>query len=522
VSLVKILRKNGRAFEILALPGDADLSIGEYVVAREGDKALILEVIDVDYADIPGLMEDMLRELALQGVESAVYDPHKVASITLKMREAKVIVAKLRAVVSQGLMSQGSLWLPPRYSSRIERVKPSGVLSLVRRGMTASIELGNSFGERFSIDGADLDGSLTIITGRKGTGKSHLAKLLVYELVKGGCYAVVLDVNGEYVGLGTDPRGGGSEIEGRLTVLRPSVNFRAGLNTIGLEVFADILEHVYATPPASLRELARIWESLARAGSLTPINLLGEVRRAHMNEAIRDALLSRLHSIFGTGFFTDDDEDPLAEILASSAEGALLVIDLSRLRPGFRRTVIEYVLSRLTRLLHDSLIQPLFLVSEEAHLYVGNTYWEDIVTRMRHLGISPVIVTNQPDSIPEMVYRQADNLFLFNFLNETDLESLSRYSHIDAETVKKIAPSLEIGQCLVAGRVVGGLPMPVQVRELQANPLGATKRFFNRDRERDRVVVRAGLGGFGHQSSSETVAAGGTEEQVQGGGGGDR
>jgi hypothetical protein len=79
-------------------------------------------------------MEDMLRELTLQSLETAVYDPHKVVSITLKIREAKVIVAKLRSIVSQGAACQSSLWLPPRYSSRISRIMPSEVLGLVRGG----------------------------------------------------------------------------------------------------------------------------------------------------------------------------------------------------------------------------------------------------------------------------------------------------------------------------------------------------------------------------------------------------
>jgi hypothetical protein len=502
VVIVKILRKNGRTFEILALPDDSDLSLGEYIAVMQGDKALILEVIDIDYAEIPGLMEDMLRELTLQSLETAVYDPHKVVSITLKIREAKVIVAKLRSIVSQGAACQSSLWLPPRYSSRISRIMPSEVLGLVRGEAKAPIELGVSFGEKFSIDAADLDGSLTIITGRKGTGKSHLAKLLMYELVRMGCYGLVLDVNGEYLSLGVDREGRKSEIADKLVVLRPGYNFRAGLEVVSLEVFTDILEHVYATPPTSLRELVRVWEMLQRSGGLTVENLINEVRTTRMNEAVREALLSRLHSIFSTGFFVDGDEDSLYEGLASGQDGALLVVDLSKLRPIFRRVVIEYVLSWVSKLLQDELIRPMFLLSEEAHLYVGNTYWEDIVTRMRHLGISPIIVTNQPDSIPEMVYRQADNLFLFNFINENDLESLSKYSHIDSETIKKIAPSLELGQCLVVGKVVGGIPILVRVRELPATALGYTKRFFGSSLDRVGGDGRAGGGGGEHQDRS--------------------
>ncbi|MEM4151437.1 MAG: hypothetical protein QW663_01865, partial [Nitrososphaerota archaeon] len=105
-----------------------------------------------------------------------------------------------------------------------------------------------------------------------------------------------------------------------------------------------------------------------------------------MNEAVREALLSRLHSMLGSGFIVDGDHDPIYGLFNRREDGVVVVVDLSRLRPMVRRMVVEYVLSGVSRHLSENSIPPLFLVSEEAHLYVGETYWEDIVTRMRHLG----------------------------------------------------------------------------------------------------------------------------------------
>ncbi|MEM0444974.1 MAG: DUF87 domain-containing protein [Nitrososphaerota archaeon] len=475
---MKILRKSNGTFEILSLPGDADLERGEYIVAVEGKKALILEVIDIEYADIPGLLEDLLRELTLQNASVSLFDPHKIGSVTLAIRESKKIVSKLRAVLSEGEVKSSSLWIPSRFSSKIRRISTNEVLRHVRGEPLIPIVIGESFGEQLAIDASELDSSLTIITGRKGTGKSHCTKVLLYELVKKGCYALVFDINGEYCGLGEGKKGGDNEISEKVVVARPCVNFKVGLETIGLEVMLDILEHVFATPQNSLREFARLWESLERERELTVENLLSEVRRAHMNEAIRDAILSRLQVVFSSGFIINGDYDPIPELFGSREDGILVVVDLSRLRPMIRRMVVEYVLSGVSQHLSDGSIPPLFLVSEEAHLYVGETYWEDIVTRMRHLGISPIFVSNQPDSIPETIYRQADNLFLFNFLNENDLESLSKFSHVDAETVKSIAPSLEPGQTLVIGKVVGNIPVLARIRDIDAKVLGNTKKFF--------------------------------------------
>ena len=45
---------------------------------------------------------------------------------------------------------------------------------------------------------------------------------------------------------------------------------------------------------------------------------------------------------------------------------------------------------------------------------------------MRHFGIFTTFITNQPDTIQETIYRQADNIFLFNFTNEHDLDVVSK------------------------------------------------------------------------------------------------
>jgi DNA helicase HerA-like ATPase len=119
-------------------------------------------------------------------------------------------------------------------------------------------------------------------------------------------------------------------------------------------------------------------------------------------------------------------------------------------------------------------------LAEEAHLYLGETYWEDIVTRMRHLGIFPIFITNQPDTIPELVYRQADNIFLFNFSNEGDLERLSKISRVDSDTVKTIGKTLPPRHCLLLGKMVSDIPLVLAVRNSDLATMGATKLFFTR------------------------------------------
>jgi len=139
---------------------------------------------------------------------------------------------------------------------------------------------------------------------------------------------------------------------------------------------------------------------------------------------------------------------------------------------------VELVLSKLVELLDKELISPIFLFAEEAHLYVKETYWDDIITRMRHFGIFTTFITNQPDALGDSIYRQVDNIFLFNFVNESDLDKISRVSLIDNDTIKSVVRTLPQGHCLVVGKVVRDLPIVAIIPPIDIITLGATKKFF--------------------------------------------
>jgi hypothetical protein len=145
---------------------------------------------------------------------------------------------------------------------------------------------------------------------------------------------------------------------------------------------------------------------------------------------------------------------------------------------AMRRIVVELLISKLTDLLSTQKLRALFLFAEEAHLYLRETYWDDVVTRMRHLGLFTTFITNQPDTIQSSIYRQADNVFLFNFSNEHDLDIVSKVAKVDAETIRMVVRDLPPRRCLVIGDVVANFPLVINVRALEIQTLGATRYFF--------------------------------------------
>jgi len=100
---------------------------------------------------------------------------------------------------------------------------------------------------------------------------------------------------------------------------------------------------------------------------------------------------------------------------------------------------------------------------------------------MRHFGIFPTFITNQPDAIKDGIYRQADNIFLFNFTSDLDLDMISRASTTDSLSIKSIVKNLDRGSCLVLGKVVHDFPVLIKTKKSEFNSLGQTKLFFKDD-----------------------------------------
>ena len=155
---------------------------------------------------------------------------------------------------------------------------------------------------------------------------------------------------------------------------------------------------------------------------------------------------------------------------------------------------VELILSKLVELLEQRKIPPVFLLSEEAHLYLRETYWEDLITRMRHFGVFTTFVTNQPDAIKQEIYRQADNIFLYNFSNDADLSLVSQASMVDTDTVRSIVRTLPPRMCLALGHAVSNLPILVTVDDFDSPPTGLTRLFFQKEGDAVSVAVR------GHRS----------------------
>ncbi|QQG49005.1 MAG: ATP-binding protein [archaeon] len=459
-------------------------------MAAEAQRSLVLQVYDERYLDVEGVEEEIAREEILSASAPGVTsDPADLATISTLIRDMRILLCKARGTISRGRLTPRVDWMPSRTTTSVTRLLVEELTSALPPLGSREIKLGTVDAEsRFAISAEALDGRITVITGRKESGKSHLAKMLLRGLLSHGAYSIVFDLNDEYGAIGQRRDGSRTSESGKVKVVRPGRELRFSLSTVGLRSITNLLSHSLDMPGTSLREFVKIWEQLDSRDELSLVTLEAAIHQWRCNEFVRDALFARFHTLASCGLFTDSESAKfdLQDFFSLNPEGGSLVISLSGISPMNRRMVVELMLSKVVELLEHRKVPPVFLFAEEAHLYLRETYWEDLITRMRHFGVFTVFVTNQPDAIDQKIYRQVDNIFLYSFSNDADLALVSQASMADADTVKAIVRTLPPRMCLLLGHAVRHLPVVVTVDPFDSPESGTTRRFF-----KEQVELRA-------------------------------
>lgn len=479
---MKILHKDGDEFNILAFPKE-EFSLGDYMLIEDLKKhrGLILQVIEAKYANIPGILEEILRDGLVNGIESNDIDPFDIQSQIAVLKDVKLLICKVRGTKrGESLLPYGN-FVPSRNYYTIKQLSSNNLVSL--KNQSRPIELGKTSKDRqLFMDALSFDGRLNLITGRKGTGKSHLSKLLLLGIIDQGAPCLVLDINGEYINLTYDKEGKKHDkYHNKISILTPGKNFKISLKELGLHPLLNMLTYALDLPRNSTRVFIRIWRKLQKE-KMCLEEMIELVNHWKCNESIREAILSRLYTMIDSGIFSDDFTclSNLLKLIHSMEQGGAIIVNLKDKSAITRRMVVELLLGLLKTLLSKREILPLFLFAEEAHLYLRETYWDDIVTRMRHLGLFTTFITNQPDSINESIYRQLDNIFLFNFQNDKDLEAISKTTKIDSDSIKVIVKNLPPKHCFILGDAANNFPIIAKVKQLEVKAMGETRLFFKK------------------------------------------
>jgi hypothetical protein len=457
---MKVFDKRGDEMFILFGP-DEKLKVGDCLDVG----GIVVQVIDIQYANLPGILEHLLRRSLLEKMKTQEDAQPEIAGALDALTDYKLAVAKIRGTLRNGVFSRGLFeFCVDRSRTAIRVLSPPEMLSML--GMNGAGEFGviaNDGGGRslFGLNHGKL--GINLVTGMKGSGKSYSAKKLLLRLIDAGKVAVVFDINGEYAGLGADDSGNPNRYAGRIIVLDPKADhrreneipLRIPLSEITYEDFADFMN--IDTNTQMYNELIVYWST---SGRIDLNDFENWVNTRVANDLVRTGLLGKIRTARALRFFGDFD---LKGIIRQLEEGGgALVVKLKGATRRERTIIVSFMLRRLAALRRSGEIRPLCLFAEEAQLYATREMWDDVLTRMRHYGIYPTFITNDPRTLPDEIFSLCDNLIVFRLQNAEDLKQISRVKMVDFETVQLLR-NLEDRCCMIIGNLTNDFPLLVRV-----------------------------------------------------------
>jgi len=470
---LRLLTKEGDTFSILLSPTER-VRVGETVKVGQ----IIAQVIDLRFADVPGVLEHILRRSLVPKQTRDV--PASVKSVLDTLADHKLAVAKIRGrlekIDEQTSFKSGFLEFDlSRMETQVERVSQDELFNLL--GLRSH---GREWAKTLSTDPRDFtilpqQLGVNLITGMKESGKSYAAKKLLLTLVDNGVVNLVFDLNAEYVNLWKRTDDEPNKYQGRIKIFKPYIR-QAGmaeiplgipLNEIGAEDFARLMN--VSQESSMFLSILQFWRS--HAGQRFDLRDLSHFVAGIANEAVRIGLDTRINAAEASGLFGPCDF--VSAFLNLKGKGGAVIIDLSRTSEWPRKIIVDFVLSQLYDITKK--IGSISIFLEEAHLYIEERSIMDIVTRMRHFGVYPTFITNVPKNLPDVVYTLLDNLISFKVQDAENLRQLSSSGKTDSDTVQTIS-GLEERQCLVVGRATNKYPIFAEVTPVPDIKMGGETR----------------------------------------------
>jgi|SRR5579859_818812 len=471
----------GQQFQILETP--------------DRQQGLVIQIISNDSLEYIGLQQEMIQRVLEERLATVLQRLNREIGMG-EMRSLKIATAKIRKRIREGSWETWDGWIPTR-NVVIERLEAHDLIQHILPPPDAAIALCTFNGQPIQFDGVHLN-MVNVVTGVKGSGKSHLAKHLVLQLANWHVPVVVFDVNGEYVNLPN------------AQVLRWGDNFRPALSDVGYSILQRIVHILYPLPENSdnvfSAQLPQIWaqrEQYCRQHNLDFTIDITHLRGASWGggQYVADAIQRRLDMVDGLRYFhsfAGNHTTPLnfrtiynQAIGDQQAVGHPIIFDMRNLSAALQQALVRAITDILETICKDEADAnhgqgrfP-FIFFEEAHFYVREDTIVNIITRGRHIGMGSVFVTNTPQELPRTVFRQLDNLFLLGLTHNDDIRNVSNSSFTDEETIRSFATRMPRHHALIIGNITSRYPLVVRVDNLPDNvpASGQTRSTWDRFRQ---------------------------------------
>lgn len=318
---------------------------------------------------------------------------------------------------------------------------------------------------------------INLVTGMKGSGKSYAAKRLLLKLIEKKVLTLVFDLNGEYLNLWRLDERAPNKYATLIKIFTPHLGMAKSnelpllipLNEIDYDDFATFVNVPQGTP--TYNHLIQFWKQ--RRGTQFDLNDLETFVNTIQNEAVRIALQDRINVAKALGLFGPSNLSDIVKGFHST--GGAIIFNLSLVSQWERGIIVEFVLRKLVDFGRLRVFNAVSLFLEEAQLYVEQKNIVNILTRMRHFGIFPTFITNDPRTLPDEVFTLLDNLVAFMFRNEDELRQLAKSGLIDGKSISALK-NLEPRQCIIVGNLTSNYPIFIEVNPQSGVMMGGETR----------------------------------------------
>src|SRR5262247_4325841 len=261
---VQIRRIESDLAELFFNPREVDLRIGETLTLREREsgRAVIVQIIAFRSASYPALAREQMESLVgvplseeeMLKLELAIVEKESLNGngngngFAGELGNIKLALAKLRKTVPAHQNGRANWenwdgWIPDR-DVEVSLTPDEEVFANATHSLGHDLRLGRTLtGQDFFVEGQDLE-KVNVVTGVKGSGKSHLAKVLLMQLIAQGAPCIVFDINREYIHL---PKAEVEQPTGQvrhkgIVHLEAGGNFRLGVRQFGLPPLMTLLQ----------------------------------------------------------------------------------------------------------------------------------------------------------------------------------------------------------------------------------------------------------------------------------------
>jgi len=492
---MEILTIKGGNVILMYHPADEVADVGQQFAILERPQkteGLIVQIISNDSVEYPGLQQEIIQKILEERTARTSIVINREEGMG-QIRNIKLALAKIRKRIHNGQWQRWDGWIPTRNveispvdaDTLIRNILPSPKPPTPNVPLPAFCKFG---GRDIHFNGPCLN-MVNVITGVKGSGKSHIAKHLLLALAEAEVPCVVFDINGEYTDLPN------------VQVLRWGKNFIPDLAKVGYDMLIRVQQAVYPLRETSeavfLSRVKKAFEDQkkhlkdwSQAFSID-IDYLRNLTWSD-NEWVQGAILRMLEIIDEKNLFLNDynrKRNPITDfkiVFNEAAQGKPIIFDIRDLELALQSALVKSIHDMIEEICLEEADSGKgrfpFIFYEEAHFYVRDDIILNIITRGRHIGIGSIFVTNTPQKLPDTVFRQLDNLFLLNLTHKDDIRHVSKNSFTDEDTIESFATRLPERHALIIGNVTDRYPLVVEVLPLPPDiqPTGRTKSTWDR------------------------------------------